>query len=420
MVSINRRRLIGGTVAGAASTAFSMPAVIRAQEDTVEIDFYHIWGTPSGQQEPDLAHPSVRIIDAFNESQSAVKVNSFTVGGYPDTFQAAQAEMAAGNTPALVITPWAYLNTAQGLGIQDLSSVYGEDLNALLDILNPTVTELVTGEDGIIYGVPYAFSTCTYYYNIEVLERAGVDPVESFATWEALAEAAPAIQEALDGGPVFGFGVNADFVAQSLIQSNGGDILVDGVPAMNSPEAQEAMQFITDLSSQGFRDQTPGEVRSNWQAGVSAFMQASPASLGGLRESTPFEFGTLKFPAFEGVDRLTTSGGSFIGMYAQDPVQQEAALEFLKFALSEEAYAIWMETGYLNITNHDLPILDGQEAAYEHLEEGVTAEINWPSDRGVEALTTWATYCERIWSSDISVEEGTEQAVEELSMIIGV
>ncbi len=424
MSLINRRKFIGGAAAvGAASTVFSVPNVIRAQNAPVEIDFYHIWGTPPGEQAPDEEHPSVRVINLFNESQNDIRVNSITVGGYMETMQTVQAEMAAGNVPALMITPWAFLYTArEGLGIQNLGELYGDGVNEFMDLLSPDVHPLVTTEQDEILGVPYAFSTPIWYYNAEVMEQAGIDPEEAWATWESVAEHAPAIQEVLgEGNPVFSFTTNLDWPAQTLIQSNGGSVLEDGVPAMNSDVSMEAMQTIADLDAAGFHDHAArSEKRPNWMAGVSAFMQASVASLRGIQNEAPFEFGTLPFPTFGDQERISSVGGSFIGMYAREQEQQDAAWEYMKFSLSEEAYSIWSEVGYLNITNHDLPVLEGQEAAYIQYNEGLTSETQWPSDRGAEASGVWDVYCERIWANDVSVEEGTNAAVEEVSMILGL
>lgn len=433
MSTMNRRKFVSSTavagaatlaatrLADAASSTYGVPNVIRQQNAPVEIDFYHIWGTPVGEQEPDELHPSVRVINLFNESQSDIKVNSVTVGGYPETLQKAQAELAAGKAPALVITPWAFLYPAQGLGIQDLGALYGDDVSDLMDLINPAAHPLVTTAEGAILGVPYAFSTPIWYYNAEVFEKAGVDPVAAMETWETLAEAAPAIQDALGGNPVFGFTTNRDWPAQTIIQSNGGKIVEDGVPVMNSAEAQEAMQVIADLDAAGYHDHSArSETSNNWFAGVTALRQASVASLRGSRREASFDFGTVPFPRFEGKDRQSSVGGSFIGMYAREQEQQDAAWEYLKFALSEEAYTIWSEIGYLNISTHDLPVVEGQEAAYTQLEEGLTPETQWPSDRGVEASGVWDVYCERIWANDVTVEEGTEAAVEEISNIIGL
>ena len=145
----------------------------------------------------------------------------------------------------------------------------------------------------------------------------------------------------------------------------------------------------------------------------------SVASLGGLRKNATFDLQTSLFPTFDGHPRKMSSGGSFIGVYARDEAQQKAAWEFLKFAASEEGYAIWMKTGYLNASNYDLPTLEGQEPAYTQLAEGLTPETPWPSARGGEIQGVWAGYCERIWANDISADEGCKDAVKEMNSLLG-
>jgi multiple sugar transport system substrate-binding protein len=131
-----------------------------------------------------------------------------------------------------------------------------------------------------------------------------------------------------------------------------------------------------------------------------------------------FGLKTSPFPTFGEKPRKMSRGGSFIGVYARDKDQQKAAWEFLKFAISQEGYSIWMKTGYLNISNYDLPILPGQEAAYTQLDEGLTAESAWPGPRGGEIQATWGNYVARIWASDIGAEEGCKDAVKDIKPLL--
>jgi multiple sugar transport system substrate-binding protein len=436
VTQLTRRRFVGsaaGAAAGAAaiggaSLASAAPRgsaathVAPAQDGPVEVTFYHIWGTPPGGEASDTKHPSELLIDAFNEQSTDVKVVSQTPSGnYFEVLQKAQADMAAGNPPAMCITPWSNIHYAdEGLGIVNLEDIAGDEFDAVFANLKEDVKPLVE-VDGMTKGLPFAFSCPVVYYNADILAEAGVDPEVLFSTWETFATEAPKVQEALGGNPVIGIMYNKDWPAQSIVQSNGGRIVNDeGELAMDSPEAIEALQAIADLDSAGLYDRGIGaELRPSFVAGSTAVYIGSIASLGGLRRDVPFTLGTAPFPTFGDKPRQMSSGGSFIGVYAQDEAQQKAAWEFLKFALSEEGYAIWMQTGYINASTYDLPILEGQEAAYTQLEEGLTRETAWPSSRGGEAQSAWGTYVERIWANDISAEEGCTQAVEEINGIIG-
>src|SRR5699024_6566943 len=122
MAQVTRRRFVGSAAAagiatafaggavGAASSRWSSPAVIRAQKAPVEIVFSNIWATPSGGDEPDRKPPVERLVEAFNEQSDDVKVISRKDGTYYEGLQKAQAEIAAGNPSALVITPWSNLH----------------------------------------------------------------------------------------------------------------------------------------------------------------------------------------------------------------------------------------------------------------------------------------------------------------------
>lgn len=391
---------------------------IREQDDRTEIDFYHIWGTPAGTESSGPRHPVEQIVDAFNEQSTSVRVTSRTDGGtYYDVLRKTQAQLAAGDPPALVITAWSNIHYAdEGLGIIDLEDVAGEDaVSEAFSVLREQVLPLVQ-INGKTKGVPFAFSCPVVYYNNDVMKDAGVDPEELLSTWDQFAQEASSLQAHLSGGPVFGFGTVLDWQAQSIIQSNGGRVLTDeGHPVMDSPEAIGAMEFIADLDSQGLYDRSSAkEAQASFIGGSIPLFMGSIASLGNLSRSVNFDLQTAPFPTFGDKPRQMSSGGSFIGLYARDEQQQQAAWEFLKFTLTEEAYGIWMQTGYLNPTTYDLPILDGQEAAYTELREGLTGETPWPGARGGEIQDIWRDYVTQIWSNVVTAEEGCRAAVKEI------
>jgi multiple sugar transport system substrate-binding protein len=242
-----------------------------------------------------------------------------------------------------------------------------------------------------------------------------------FKDWASLAAEAPKVQTVLGGNPVIALSYNKDWPAQSIIQSNGGRVVNDeGVFSVDSPESTEAMQTIADLDTAGLYDRgASAELRPSFVSGSTAVLVSSIAGLGGLNGEVQFTLGTAPFPTFGDKPRSASSGGSFIGVYAQDEEQRAAAWEFIKFALSEEGYGIWMQTGYLNASTYEIPILPGQEAAYTQLEEGLTSETRWPGARASEAQAAWGTYVERIWANDVTVEEGLGMAIEEVNGIIG-
>ncbi|MGC4107894.1 MAG: extracellular solute-binding protein [Thermomicrobiales bacterium] len=417
----------GALVAGAsvssvaaASSRFSNPAVIHAQNAPVEVVFHHIWGTPPGEQAPEKKNAAMQLIDAFNESQSDVKLISRTdTGDYYQNLQKTQAELAAGNPPDLVSVPWAFVDWAtQGLGLVALEDAVGADqVKPVFSNLRDQVLPLVT-LDGKTMGMPFAFSTPAFYYNVEMLDKAGVKAEDLMADWLTFNDKAKAVTEA-NGVPTLS--MMGNWIAQGIIQSNGGRVLNDeGEFGITMPESIEAMATINGIHEAGNKiTGTSSELYQSFLAGTIAMHHGSIASLSGIRANATMDFGTVGVPHFGDKKRWMSCGGSFIGMFAQDPTKQQAAFEFQKYALSEPGYTIWNQYGYLNATKYDLPILPGQEAAYATLEEGINAETPWPGERGGEIADTWNTYVNRIWDGDIDAESGCNEALSEMNAIRG-
>jgi multiple sugar transport system substrate-binding protein len=349
-----------------------------------------------------------------------VKVNSrvdSTV--YIESLQKAQADMAAGKPPALVMTPWAFISFADAaLNATNLEDIAPPgELDTLLANMTPAAVNLVT-LNGKRKGFPYALSCPVIYYNNDILKKAGVEPAALFKDWDAFAQLGPKVL-AVTQAPIIGVGTNSDWPAQSLIQSAGGRILNDdNTPAIDSPEAVTAMKTIADLNKAGlWSTATLQENNAAFSGGTLAMFMASVASLGGFRRNLAFDFNTSTFPVFAGKPRRMSAGGSYIGVYAKEKDQQAGAWDFLKFAASEEGTKIWMQTGYLNATKYQVPTLPGQEAAYTQFNEGLTRETAWPGRRGAEASRVWDGYVQRIWSNDLGVEDGLKQAKTELETL---
>jgi multiple sugar transport system substrate-binding protein len=412
----------GAAVAGsAASSVFAAPTYLRLQSNPVEIVFAHIWGAQPGDPEPDTKHPSVQLIDSFNALGTGVTVVSRTdSGNYQETLAKVQAELAAGDPPALVTTPWSNIEMAiEGLGVNNLNEMVGAEVDEVLGNLRPEVIPLVQ-QDGNTFGIPFAFSSPVFYYNVDLFKEAGLTEETVFADWTSFAAALPALKE-ITGNAVFATFVNHDWPAQALIQSNGGRIYDDeGTLQIDSPEAIEAMHVWADLSAQDlYFKSLISEVRPAFIAGSIPIATGSVASLGGLSTQVQFELGTASYPVFTGKPRSMPSGGSFIGCYAREDEQKQAAWEFLKYVVTDEAAQIWSQTGYLNATTWEVPVLPGQDAAITQLEEGLTRETSWPGQRASEIQVTWGKYVEQIWLSDISVEEGIEMAKSEMEALAG-
>ena len=432
MAKISRRMLVGGSAVAAgalaakSSLASAAPVFLRGNVNRAnqadgrnEIVFYHIWGTPPGGTPAETPSPMSQLIAAFNEQSTTTFVNDQTPGNYTETLQKTQADLAAGNPPDLVSTPWSMLNYAvEGLGIRNIADTVGSEMDTIKGMVSESAWPLVD-YNGELKGLPFGLSTPIFYYNADVFETAGVDPVAAFATWDSLAEAMPALSEALGGTPPFSLSYNKDWPAQTIIQSNGARVLnTDGTFGFTSDEAKAALQTIADFDTNGFYDRgTSQELRPNFIAGSTAILQMSVASLGGVNRDATFNFGTSTFPKFGDKQRIASTGGSFLGIYSDKEDRYESITEFLKFAIGEVGYPIWNQIGYVNVSTLEVPRLNGQDPAYQQFEEGLERETNWPGSRGLEIQQVWEQMVTRIFANDIDVESGVSDALEQANRL---
>ncbi|MEZ4496746.1 MAG: extracellular solute-binding protein [Thermomicrobiales bacterium] len=432
MAKISRRMLVGGsavaagTLAAKSPLASAAPVFLRGNVNRAnqadgrnEIVFYHIWGTPPGGTPAETPSPMSQLIAAFNEQSTTTFVNDQTPGNYTETLQKTQADLAAGNPPDLVSTPWSMLNYAvEGLGIRNIADIVGSEMETLTGMVSESAWPLVD-YNGELKGLPFGLSTPIFYYNADVFETAGVDPVAAFATWDSLAEAMPALSDALGGTPPFSLSYNKDWPAQTIVQSNGARVLnTDGTFGFTSDEAKAALQTIADFDANGFYDRgTSQELRPNFIAGSTAILQMSVASLGGVNRDATFNFGTSTFPKFGDNQRIASTGGSFLGIYSDKEDRYESITEFLKFAIGEVGYPIWNQIGYVNVSTLEVPRLNGQDPAYQQFEEGLERETNWPGSRGLEIQQVWEQTVTRIFANDIDVESGVSEALEQANRL---
>ncbi|MGQ2904226.1 MAG: ABC transporter substrate-binding protein [Neoaquamicrobium sediminum] len=119
--------------------------------------------------------------------------------------------------------------------------------------------------DGAVYGIPNEINVYALNYNKALFEEAGI--AEPPANWDALKEAAAAITASGEGRQGFGMinswaaGVVHPF--SSLLVSNGGDLVVDGKPALDSQAAGETFALYEEMIKEGYTDPSMGTADAN-------------------------------------------------------------------------------------------------------------------------------------------------------------
>ncbi|MER8776363.1 extracellular solute-binding protein [Mesorhizobium sp. M0977] len=109
---------------------------------------------------------------------------------------------------------------------------------------------------GTLYGIPNEIDVYALNYNKELFKRAGITAAPK--TWSELKDAAQKLTRKDAGQQGFGMinswaaGVVHPFA--SLLASNGGELVKDGKPVLDSPQAGETFQLYEDLIKSGASD----------------------------------------------------------------------------------------------------------------------------------------------------------------------
>ncbi|NIZ90563.1 ABC transporter substrate-binding protein [Kineococcus rubinsiae] len=284
-----------------------------------------------------------QVVDAFNASQDRLTVEVTPVLDAQYVTKLATA-IRGGNVPDIV-------------DIDDINSmlfIYRDsftDLTPLVqgldfaDSINPGQLGLAVRDDRN-YGVPYIADNSALFYNTELFDRAGIDPVTATADFDGILEAARAIHGLGDG--TFGWSVDGNaagilgFVVQPHIWAAKSPNVVGEVGAQKGDVAgndavrrtfelyqtmwKEGLMPQTNFSGDGsrwgadFREGTVGMFPGNFSV---AALNATPE----MRAKT----GVVLLPGPDG-GRATFAGGDNLCI-PRGAGNASGAWEFARFAL---------------------------------------------------------------------------------------
>jgi multiple sugar transport system substrate-binding protein len=204
----------------------------------------------------------------------------------------------------------------------------------------PGPIEAVTSR-GKLFAVPWYIDAGLLYYRSDLLAKYGMQVPR---TWQELVRTAQAITAKEPG--LYGFiwqGKQYEGLVCNVLEylwGNGGEVLADGVPSLDSPENIEALQFMRDLIAR--YGVTPALVTTaieeptrhlfgsgralfmrNWPYAWNLFQQEGSAVRG--------KVGVAPLPSFPGHGSVSTLGGWQLGVnaYSRRPAAAEKLVRYL-------------------------------------------------------------------------------------------
>jgi multiple sugar transport system substrate-binding protein len=231
--------------------ALSVSGLAAAQDDIT----LTVAGWSSSEQEDAALQAR---LDAFMEANPGITVEFVPSTDHPTTMQTA---FASGDYPQVFYVDSSKLPDWAEAGVL---APAGDNIENMDDIY-PSLLESFT-YNGTLYCPPKDFSTMTLQYNKDMFDAAGVEYPTADWTWEDLRTAAEALTgENAEGQPVLGLVEPAELPRWlPFLYQAGGTIFDDeGNYAMNSPEAQEALDFYIGLVNDGLAG-PPSAVDAGW------------------------------------------------------------------------------------------------------------------------------------------------------------
>lgn len=303
------------------------------------------------------------VIEGFEASNPDIDVRYQQVP-FEDMNAAIESRVGQGDTGVDVFqtdTPRVPAYAARGY-LVDLEAYRGEIEAA---VSSPVAMNDIT-YDGKVYAFPMWTSTQVLYYNVDLLEKAGI-PLPSAAqadrmTWEQVLDLARKAQAA---GAKWGLvlsQIDRYYQLQPLFESAGGGPGLTGDGLLTPDIANDAWtrtaQWYADLFEAGV---APRGVASNqtidlFLNGETAFFVSTPWSYARMLGVEGLRFGVAPHPYFEGGKVVTPTGSWALGLSPQSQ-NQEAALKFLRYASTTTEGA--------NLTVAATPVVPVNKGAYE-------------------------------------------------------
>lgn len=369
MRSVHRSSLI---VAIALVVVFSISGLTTAQEEPVQIDFWHAMSGGNGEA-------VTALVADFNASQSGIVVTEQNKGNYDETLNAVIQASGQGEGPnmAQIFDLGTPLAIDSGFFVPVETILAEDQLEALkADIMPPLINYFTINDT--LWSLPWNNSTPILYYNKDMYEAAGLDPEAPPATWQELEEHCAVIMEAgvapyCISAQIYGWYFEQWMALQGQELANNGNGRADRATETNltSPAAVAIMEFWKRINDAGYWTYT-GRLHDNQGANQIFIAQQAAIiveSTGALRtfttgaEEAGFELGTGYFPSNGDVERHgPIIGGASLWVSASNTEEEnEAVAEFLMWLLAPEQMARWHQaTGYMPDTLSAQELLESE------------------------------------------------------------
>lgn len=205
--------------------------------------------------------------------------------------------------------------------------------------------------NGKIYAVGATESSVALFYNVDMLNEAGIcipESKEDAWTWSEYYDAAKKLTK--DGvvgtNIIMDKGEGLPYVLEQFWISNGTDLVSeDGSKAdgyINSPEGVEAAEFLNSLIQEGYANIDP--IQKEFHNERAATMLGGSWEVATLENDYPdLNWGVTYFPVADDGGILTSPTGDWVASVTKNAQDLDAVKEVMNFLFSEENVATYAQ-----------------------------------------------------------------------------
>ena len=314
------------------------------------------------------------VVDDFNAANENIQVNLNLVADYDTRLQ---TSLAGGSPPDVFYIDSFKLPDIVEAGALEPAEGHIDNPDDFYESLRNAFTY-----NGTFYCPPKDFSTLGLEYNEDMFQAAGVDLPTADWTWDDLRSAAEQLTNEDDG--VYGMVLSQDFARWiAFLYQAGGQVASEDFTemAINSPEAQDALDFYVNLVLDGYAAQ-PADLDSGWAGEAFGKGRAAMAMEGNwivpfLSDQFPdVNYGVTQLPAGP-AGEATMAFTVCYGVPADiSQERKDAAFEVVNYLTGPEGMKAWTDLGLAMPTRQSLrdqwleqfpdlePFLNGAEYAH--------------------------------------------------------
>ena len=350
----------------------SCAAIGMAEDITLDVIICQ-YGTQTNDWFTGTGMNGTSFVKKFEEANPGIKLN-LEVVSWNDVYTVVSTRISNNNAPDILnLDSFAdYANEGLLLPVKDYCP---EEL--FNDFFPSFIAQSVIDDTG--WAVPDLASARALYYNVDLLEAAGV---EVPTTWAELEDVCQALVD-FYGGDVYPWGIDmttdegqAAFAYYAW--GNGGGFVDDeGNWTINSPENIEAVEFAVNLYKKGYTNPNPAtqtryDLQDMFGAGKMAMVITTNQLPTYLKEKGySINYGTAALPHNDGAETGATGVMDRVMAFKDDSAPDQAARnaaigKFLTFFYSPEMYTGWVSMeGFLPAVSSAVSYLVKEDPSFE-------------------------------------------------------